>query len=915
MCEFLWFLILVASLVGALARPTEPVAPVQAAEAESWCDRLRRRVPQWRWWLMIAVLLLIAMAYAWNNVTRAALNLLLFFERHNVALSVFLALSLIGFVLAVVGDWTVRRLVALAVLAGGVAFLLITGQDCLFYALVLLALFGLTFAQRDGLPRGLAWFCVALLAVLTLALVRHDAYKLAAFAAAVAAAALLWAYWPRGVLWTSVLLTTFLAAGLFLARVFHGPLWMAYEPGDYVIMAIVIGVGSLGLLWAIGARLPLLGWASGLLLVLFVGGLGWTEVELMRAKAMNRQPDVDVPAALAAVADYVLFILLLGLVWSAIAWVRRLPLQPLGWVSAVMIVFLGSGLFFSSILYGQPEDFADIEDQFKYGSIGSDHFMARGIPYYVWEILPQMPGFEPETVIRSRLPAQIPEAEKRKYRPRYGIPASPDAIAGCRKTTRDEDRCKGLTYEAFGLVREKHKTARLKGENRDVAIDRPIGFSKRRVFGMDFVGINCAFCHVSTIREDGLSRPRIVLGMPANTTDIELFFQFLFGAAEREGFSLATAGQVMGRILEKHPELKFGITVGDIGIRGVCQEIKNSVTRFTYRLGLIPLTGLYARRLKEEFYFIDPHNPDRIPRFGPGRVDAWNPGKRTLVNPPLPVEYPGGIIDHTSIWNQKAREGMQLHWDGNIHVLAQRNIIAGLVVNGPQIEVLDTDRLDRINKWIEGRPAPRFDDFVPAAQVQEAYRGELVQRRERGREIFQHWCAACHAAGGERTGRVEPLDGGGTRLGGPKSDGIQLDTDPARLLTFTAELAEALNRVKTDRWALTDFKAQKGYVNMLLDGIWLRAPYLHNGSVPTLRDLLNTQAERPVRFCRGIDVYDWHNVGFVTTTETPDCRGSNGEQYFLFDTTEPGNSNRGHLYGTDLKPDEKDLLIEFLKTL
>ncbi len=47
-----------------------------------------------------------------------------------------------------------------------------------------------------------------------------------------------------------------------------------------------------------------------------------------------------------------------------------------------------------------------------------------------------------------------------------------------------------------------------------------------------------------------------------------------------------------------------------------------------------------------------------------------------------------------------------------------------------------------------------------------------------------------------------------------------------------------------------------GYIAAFLDGIWLRAPYLHNGSVPTLRDMLKPAAERPKVFYRGYDVYD-----------------------------------------------------------
>src|SRR3546814_7432400 len=76
---------------------------------------------------------------------------------------------------------------------------------------------------------------------------------------------------------------------------------------------------------------------------------------------------------------------------------------------------------------------------------------------------------------------------------------------------------------------------------------------------------------------------------------------------------------------------------------------------------------------------------------------------------------------------------------------------------------------------------------------------------------------------------------------------------------------------------------------MPLDGIGLRAPYLHNGSVPTLRDLLKPAAARPKAFWRGDDVYDPHNVGFVSNVPARE-----GVEFFRYDTTVPGNSNAGH---------------------
>src|SRR6185295_9008135 len=113
-------------------------------------------------------------------------------------------------------------------------------------------------------------------------------------------------------------------------------------------------------------------------------------------------------------------------------------------------------------------------------------------------------------------------------------------------------------------------------------------------------------------------------------------------------------------------------------------------------------------------------------------------------------------------------------------------------------------------------------------------------------------CRNCHQPGGDRTGRVEPI--------------ADLGTDPGRMRAFTPRVQDTLNTLGTDQWHLRRFRMQNGYVNVLLDGIWLRAPYLHNGSVPTVRDLLDRPDSRPKRFCRGGDLYDWDKLGFASHT-------------------------------------------------
>ncbi|WAK02931.1 di-heme-cytochrome C peroxidase [Methylobacter sp. YRD-M1] len=91
-----------------------------------------------------------------------------------------------------------------------------------------------------------------------------------------------------------------------------------------------------------------------------------------------------------------------------------------------------------------------------------------------------------------------------------------------------------------------------------------------------------------------------------------------------------------------------------------------------------------------------------------------------------------------------------------------------------------------------------------------------------------------------------------------------------------------------------------------LDGIWATAPYLHNGSVPSLYQLLLPPRERQQMFYVGSHEFDPQAVGF---------RSKPGQRAFKFDASLPGNLNTGHYYGTDLADDERWDLIEFLKTL
>jgi mono/diheme cytochrome c family protein len=100
-----------------------------------------------------------------------------------------------------------------------------------------------------------------------------------------------------------------------------------------------------------------------------------------------------------------------------------------------------------------------------------------------------------------------------------------------------------------------------------------------------------------------------------------------------------------------------------------------------------------------------------------------------------------------------------------------------------------------------------------------------------------------------------------------------------------------------------------GYVAPPLDGIWATAPYLHNGSVPTLEDLLNS-TQRPTYWKRTYDTddVDYEKVGWNYTEEA-------GGSTTIYDTTLPGYSNSGHTFGDLLSNTQRSALIEYLKTL
>jgi mono/diheme cytochrome c family protein len=362
--------------------------------------------------------------------------------------------------------------------------------------------------------------------------------------------------------------------------------------------------------------------------------------------------------------------------------------------------------------------------------------------------------------------------------------------------------------------------------------------------------------------------------MPANTFDFRAFMRFLFATAEDRRFTPQ-------RILLHIKTMREREGMKDLS--------------FLDRM-VLRVYGIYFMRerilaIRDRLNFLRDQ-----PEWGPGRVDTFNPLKAYFNFPPekLAPEERIGTTDFPSIWNQGQREErkMELHWDGNNVSLEERNRSAAMGA-GVTPPTADRRNMKRVADWLRKVPAPAYPFPIDKALA------------EQGAPIYKQYCAACHGAdgkdfSGKYVGKVVPID--------------EIGTDRHRLDSYTYDVAVNQNMIFAGygEERFSHFRKTFGYANSPLDGLWLRAPYLHNGSVPTLRDLLEPSDQRPKAFYRGYDVYDQKKVGFIA--DVPD---ENGRRYFLYQTDETGNSNKGHegqRYGTELSPEEKAALVEYLKT-
>ena len=190
-----------------------------------------------------------------------------------------------------------------------------------------------------------------------------------------------------------------------------------------------------------------------------------------------------------------------------------------------------------------------------------------------------------------------------------------------------------------------------------------------------------------------------------------------------------------------------------------------------------------------------------------------------------------------------------------------------------------------------------------------------AEKAAAGEQLFDANCAKCHGTYGETwtyPNKVVALD--------------EIGTDRKKFESLEPKFGAAYNaswfaKESNGSWFFPGYRmhATEGYQAPPLDGIWVTAPYFHNGAVPTLDGVLNSKA-RPKVFTRSFRTdeadFDKVKVGWkVTEVPVPKRSVEPIEKRKVYDTTQPGRGNGGHTYGDKLTADERAAVIEYLKTL
>jgi hypothetical protein len=253
-------------------------------------------------------------------------------------------------------------------------------------------------------------------------------------------------------------------------------------------------------------------------------------------------------------------------------------------------------------------------------------------------------------------------------------------------------------------------------------------------------------------------------------------------------------------------------------------------------------------------------------------------GKADLVLPPRPAK-----ADIPAVW--KIDPTGYANWDGTVRGFA-RSLTSSLAVVGNPAKI-DLHSNALIQDFL-GKLPPEPYPF--ALDVAATARGEATYKKN---------CAGCHEASAGRSRDAQIFDVG---------------TDPLRanaILPLTVVLMRKVVQMACpstqkecafpDGETLVDPSAKRGYVAGSLYGVWAQAPYLHNGSVPTLRQLLVPALRTEAPFLRGSVSYEGKDGGWEwEPSKEKELRERGEPAIALHDIRQAAFSNVGH--GSAAKP-------------
>jgi len=428
----------------------------------------------------------------------------------------------------------------------------------------------------------------------------------------------------------------------------------------------------------------------------------------------------------------------------------------------------------------------------------------------------------------------------------------------------------------------------------------PIGFSRKaevkHLGGQSAVGINCASCHMAQITSSGTKQTIRVLGATSHF-NVEAFFGAVlvstFKTSEPANMKLFLNAYFANPALDaaweaqqaKITERMAADPVGgkDIAPGELHQIEPGELELATAATGLPELAHSMLKlfhNLRAALHVPD-QPPDKAPpASGPGRNDAFGLLSAALLNQPQPY----APTKFGLVWNVDQRTWV--HWDGNTKSPIARNLLASLGLGAPlhgKRADLDFATVKRQTDLSESIRPPKYPFAIDHAAA------------KRGAVHWESKCASCH--------------------GGPESDKrlysiAEVGTDSHRAELFTEKQAEGFNKFLAELEAVgyeppKEFgvRSTGKYFAATLGGVWARSPYLHNGSVRTMQELLTPPAQRAKTFHRGSQEYDANQMGYTDAG------------VYVFDTAGDGNSNSGHDYGTKLSSEQKRDLMEYLRTL